>query len=121
MALPQGNDRRALLTLSLCLHELATNAAKYGALSDGSSRVDITWKLISNGTQKKVRLLWCETGGPLVTVPERKGFGSRLIEHSFSGEGEGCVDFCAAAPVSDPAKPRAAPSLPSRSKTRRLA
>ena len=63
------------LTLTMCLHELATNAAKYGALSNGTGRVHVTWKLISNGEQNKVRLSWRESGGPPVTVPERKGFG----------------------------------------------
>ena len=81
------------LTLTLCLHELATNAAKYGALSNGSGQVHVTWKLISNGEQNKVRLSWREIGGPPVTAPERKGFGSLLIEHSFSGEGDSRVDF----------------------------
>jgi PAS domain S-box-containing protein len=81
------------LTLTLCLHELATNAAKYGALSNGSGRVHITWKLIGNGEQNKLRLSWREIGGPPVTAPERKGFGSLLIEQSFSGEGDSHVDF----------------------------
>jgi PAS domain S-box-containing protein len=81
------------LTLTLCLHELATNAVKYGALSNGTGRVNVAWKLISNGERNKVRLSWRETGGPPVTVPERKGFGSLLIDQSFSGEGESCVDF----------------------------
>ena len=84
---------KASLTLTLCLHELATNAAKYGALSNGSGRVHVTWKLIGNGEQNKVRLSWREIGGPPVTAPERKGFGSLLIEHSFSGEGDSHVDF----------------------------
>jgi PAS domain S-box-containing protein len=81
------------LALTMCLHELATNAAKYGALSNGTGRVRVTWKLVSNGERSKVRLSWRETGGPPVTAPERKGFGSLLIEQSFNGEGEGRVDF----------------------------
>ena len=78
----------------MCLHEMATNAAKYGALSNGTGRVRVTWKLISNGgAEPKVRLSWRESGGPPVTVPEHKGFGSLLIEQSFSCEGESRVDF----------------------------
>ena len=79
--------------LTMCLHELATNAAKYGALSNGSGRVHLAWTLVSNGEQNKVRLSWRESRGPPVIVPERKGFGSLLIERSFSGEGESRVDF----------------------------
>ena len=84
---------RTALTLTLCLHELATNAAKYGALSNGAGRVHVAWKLMSNGERNKVRLSWRESGGPPVTVPERKGFGSLLIEQGFSGEGGSRVDF----------------------------
>jgi PAS domain S-box-containing protein len=83
----------ASLTLTLCLHELATNAAKYGALSNGSGRVHLAWELVGNGKKRKVRLSWRETGGPAVTTPERKGFGSLLLESSFSGEGETSIEY----------------------------
>lgn len=78
---------RAAETLGLALHELATNAFKYGALSqiddadvgDGegrtSGKVDIAWEL----TDDRLRISWTETGGPAVTVPEREGFGSSVI------------------------------------------
>lgn len=66
------------LALSLALHELATNAAKYGALSRLEGRVDLRW-----GVQnEEVHLTWHESGGPLVIPPSRRGFGSRLIEHA---------------------------------------
>ena len=81
------------LSLTMCLHELGTNAAKYGALSNGTGQVHVTWKVIANGKENKVRLSWREIGGPAVTAPGRKGFGSLLIEQSFSGEGESRVDF----------------------------
>jgi PAS domain S-box-containing protein len=79
------------LTLTLCVHELATNAVKYGALSNGTGRVHVAWEPVVNGDRRNVRLTWHETGGPRVTVPKRKGFGSLLIESS--GEGESRVDF----------------------------
>jgi two-component sensor histidine kinase len=84
---------RTSLSLTLCGHELATNAAKYGALSNGTGRVHVSWKVIDNGEQNKVRLSWREVGGPAVTALERKGFGSFLIEQSFSDEGESRMDF----------------------------
>jgi two-component sensor histidine kinase len=84
---------KSSLLLTMCLHELATNAAKYGALSNGTGQVHITWKLIGNGSERKVRLSWRETGGPPVTGPQRKGFGSVLIEHSFVGYGETLFEF----------------------------
>ena len=64
------------LALSLALHELATNATKYGALSSAEGRVEIEWTR-ENGT---LQLDWREKGGPAVVVPEVRGFGSRLIE-----------------------------------------
>jgi two-component sensor histidine kinase len=81
------------LMLTMCLHELATNAAKYGALSNGIGQVHVAWELIGNGGERKVRLSWRETGGPPVTAPQRKGFGSVLIEQSFVGYGETLFDF----------------------------
>lgn len=79
---------RSVLTLSLMLHELATNAAKYGALSSPAGRVAVTWDLAEeDGTV--LRLRWQESGGPPVAPPARGGFGSRLIQrslvHSFGG------------------------------------
>jgi PAS domain S-box-containing protein len=79
---------RSVLTLSLMLHELATNAAKYGALSSPAGRVAVAWELA--GTDDPVlHLRWQETGGPAVAPPAREGFGSRLIArslvHSFGG------------------------------------
>jgi two-component sensor histidine kinase len=68
------------LRLTLALHELATNAVKYGALSNKSGRVHIAWELQEEG---RLNLYWRESGGPTVAPPERKGFGSILIEHTF--------------------------------------
>jgi PAS domain S-box-containing protein len=84
---------RSSLMLTMCLHELATNAAKYGALSNGTGKVNVGWTLLGNGVDRKVKLSWRETGGPPVTVPQRKGFGSLLIEQSFVGYGETSFEF----------------------------
>ena len=67
------------VTFSLALHELCTNAAKYGALSVPEGRVDVRWSV--TGPADKARLLWqwTESGGPSVNPPVRKGFGSSLI------------------------------------------
>lgn len=70
----------ASMSLTLCLHELATNAVKYGALSNADGRVYATWSIEPAGTQPHLHLTWHEMGGPEVIEPERKGFGSRLIE-----------------------------------------
>jgi two-component sensor histidine kinase len=65
------------LGLSLALHELATNAVKYGALSIPEGRVDIEWRV---GSDRTLRFEWRESGGPTVVAGDRKGFGSRLTE-----------------------------------------
>jgi two-component sensor histidine kinase len=80
------------LALSVAVHELATNAAKYGALStDG--RIDIAWSNGAIDAQPDFRFVWTESGGPPVVepVPDRRGFGSRLIERMLSSEFGGKV------------------------------
>ena len=69
---------RSALTVAMALHELATNAAKYGALSSGRGQVYVDWAAIDATGQ--FRLTWREVGGPRVTAPARSGFGSKLIE-----------------------------------------
>jgi PAS domain S-box-containing protein len=69
------------LMLTMCLHELATNAAKYGALSNGSGHVRVSWRPTENDN-RKIGLTWQEIDGPAVVPPTRKGFGSVLIESS---------------------------------------
>jgi len=77
------------LTLALMLHELGTNAAKYGALSVAAGRVGITWAVADAESGPQLRFRWEETGGPPVTPPTRSGFGTRLIArslvHGFGG------------------------------------
>jgi two-component sensor histidine kinase len=68
------------LSLALVLHELATNALKYGALSVPGGRVRVRWSREGG----KLRLTWREEGGPAVAPPTRRGFGSMLIERSVA-------------------------------------
>jgi len=80
---------RAALALSLALHELATNAGKYGALSIDSGRVDVDWTVTNEPPAFSLR--WAESGGPLVKMPERRGFGSRLIERGLAHDLDGDI------------------------------
>jgi two-component sensor histidine kinase len=68
--------------MAMILHELCTNAMKYGALSNDSGRVSIGWTAQPDGTNTNVSLIWSESGGPVVTPPEEDGFGTRLISIS---------------------------------------
>lgn len=75
------------VTLSLALHELATNAVKYGALSVAQGRVSVSWNIAHNGSgDRYLTLLWKESDGPTVIEPSRSGFGSRLLRQTFSDE-----------------------------------
>jgi PAS domain S-box-containing protein len=71
----------AAQTVAICLHELATNAVKYGSLSVGTGRLDLTWSHATDGT---LSLRWMETGGPEVMEPTRRGFGRRVIEQMIA-------------------------------------
>jgi len=71
------------LGLSLALHELATNAAKHGALSLRGGKVSLAWQRVADDM---VELVWQESGGPVVRRPTRRGFGSRLLERGLPGE-----------------------------------
>ena len=79
---------RAVLTLAMAVHELTTNAAKYGALSAPGGRVEIHWQAVRTADNKRpvLRIDWSEQGGPLVTNPQQRGFGSKLIEGSVAAE-----------------------------------
>jgi two-component sensor histidine kinase len=74
------------LSISMALHELATNAVKYGALSNEKGRVSITWQTLQEPDGRRLRLEWSEKDGPPVVPPRRKGFGSRLIERGLAQE-----------------------------------
>jgi PAS domain S-box-containing protein len=75
----------AAQSLGLALHELATNAAKYGALSVPSGQVSIRWTLKPDGQTPGLDIAWVETGGPAVAKPERRGFGTLVIERNLAG------------------------------------
>lgn len=74
------------LAVAMALHELSTNAVKYGALSSATGRVDIVWGIEGNGEGRRLTLRWMEHDGPPVVEPKRKGFGSRLIERALAQE-----------------------------------
>jgi two-component system, chemotaxis family, CheB/CheR fusion protein len=77
-------DSTKSVTVAMALHELATNAVKYGALSNGRGRVSIAWQRQSD--PDRMKLVWQESGGPEVLPPKQKGFGSHLIERAFAGQ-----------------------------------
>ncbi len=71
-------------SLGLVMHELATNASKYGALCQSTGKIHIDWHTLEKGEVPSISLNWAELGGPPVKAPEKTGFGSRLIETSMS-------------------------------------
>ncbi|MBR1159965.1 PAS domain-containing sensor histidine kinase [Bradyrhizobium elkanii] len=82
-------DARTALSVTMAFNELLTNAVKYGALSLPDGSVSLTWRM-DGGVQSTLECEWCERGGPPVTPPKRRGFGTRLmercIEHDLAGE-----------------------------------
>jgi two-component system CheB/CheR fusion protein len=84
------------LGLRLIVHELATNAVKYGALSTEKGKIDLSWRTErTDGGQRQVRLVWKERGGPAVSAPDQTGFGARLIRSAceYDLEGEARLDY----------------------------
>ena len=79
-------EPQALTVLALVAHELATNAAKYGGLSDHHGNVEVEWRFAENGD---LELSWRESGGPTVVAPNRRGFGTTIIERSVPFELQG--------------------------------
>jgi two-component sensor histidine kinase len=86
---------RLAVVLSMIVHEIATNAAKYGALSNNTGTVRLDWEIVNEKARPELRLIWAEAGGPHVVAPVKRGFGSRLIERSARDQlgGEATVDF----------------------------
>ncbi len=83
------------LALAMAFQELATNAVKYGALSNAAGEIRLTWSLDRADERSVLHLHWQELGGPLVAPPSQRGFGTRLIERSLADDlgGEIRVDF----------------------------
>jgi two-component system CheB/CheR fusion protein len=83
---------KAGLAMAMALHELASNAAKYGSLSDSKGRLAISWT-VTGGPERRLRLIWAESGGPRVAgPPTQRGFGTTVIERSMSYEWDAEVD-----------------------------
>ena len=78
---------KSTLSLSLVLHELATNAAKYGALSVPEGKVELSWRVESRDSEPELVMRWRESDGPPVVEPVSKGFGTRLIRMGVAGAG----------------------------------
>ena len=74
------------LSLSMALHELCTNAVKYGALGSPNGRVHVAWSILRAPSGPRLVMRWEEHGGPPVLAPSRKGFGSRLIQEGLARE-----------------------------------
>jgi two-component sensor histidine kinase len=77
--------------MTLAMHELSANAVKYGAWSNDRGVVTVAWQRMEEDGAPRLHLEWREEGGPPVTPPERRGFGSRLIERGLAGELNGQV------------------------------
>jgi two-component sensor histidine kinase len=84
---------RMSLALAMALHELATNAVKYGALSNKTGAIEVSWTVQNGAKPPRLSLRWTEAGGPPVVSPRRRGFGSRLIERSLAQDLDGQVEI----------------------------
>ena len=96
-AVIDGNDMllkpKAATAISMVVHELTTNSAKYGALSRAEGRVSVRWRIAGEADAAVLRLEWAESGGPPVAPPERRGFGTMLIERTLAYEFGGAADL----------------------------
>ena len=81
---------RSAQSIAVAIHELATNAAKYGALSTGTGGIRVEWSLATDGT---LVIVWTEHGGPRVTPPSHQGFGTKVIAQIIRGEVNGSAVF----------------------------
>jgi PAS domain S-box-containing protein len=82
---------RTAIAFALAVHELATNAAKYGALSNETGRIAVEWRIDEIDGNSRIRFSWRERGGPPVAPPMTRGFGSRMIERGLAAELRGSV------------------------------
>lgn len=84
---------KTALAIAMALHELATNAIKYGALSKDHGQVSLHWQVDRSDGEPRLSMTWSEQGGPPVTPPSHKGFGTRLIERGLAAELGGSVQL----------------------------
>lgn len=84
---------KTAIAMALAFHELATNAAKYGALSVPGGKVLLSWTVAAAQGGRTLRLGWLERGGPPVRPPQRSGFGTRLIQRGLASELQGAVSL----------------------------
>ena len=77
---------RTAVSIAMALHELCTNAMKYGAMSGPGGKVSVRWSIEERGGEQRLRLTWEESGGPAVGEPARRGFGTRMIERGLAAE-----------------------------------
>ncbi len=81
------------VALGMAFHELATNAVKYGALSNDDGRIQVTWSVAPGSGPRQLRVVWREVGGPPVVRPDRRGFGTRVIVGGLAHQLDGVVDL----------------------------
>lgn len=84
---------KSAIALAMVIHELSTNAARYGALSHPDGSLSVTWRLERSGEAEHLEMDWVERGGPEIGVPARNGFGSRIIDRIVAGELGGTYAF----------------------------
>jgi PAS domain S-box-containing protein len=82
---------KCAVSFGMAIHELTTNAAKYGALSNRGGSLDVAWQILP--ADKEVRLYWIESGGPAVTPPQHSGFGRVLLERAMASDLNGDVEL----------------------------
>jgi PAS domain S-box-containing protein len=88
-------EPRTAVSFAMAVHELCTNAVKYGALSNDEGTVRVAWDVEESGDESRLRFCWAEEGGPPVEAPQRRGFGTRMIERALAAElgGSARIDF----------------------------
>ena len=89
---PVNLPPKRAIAMALAFHELATNAAKYGALSAPGGRVQIGWTTVEGPDGPRLNLSWTESGGPPVKPPRHTGFGTRLIQRGLASELHGTIE-----------------------------
>jgi two-component sensor histidine kinase len=82
-----------VLSLAMILHELGTNAVKYGALSKTEGTLDLEWELVRRDGKDWVKLSWSERNGPPVSKPAKRGFGTKLVERAGTDDLGGAVEL----------------------------